>query len=127
MLFSWDFLIQGFATALSPMNLLWAAIGCLLGTLIGVLPGIGPAAGIAILMPVTTKLSHSRDHHDGGDLLRGHVRRVYDSNSRRHSRRVGLVPTVLDGYEMAKQGRAGAALGIAAISSLSLARSALWV
>lgn len=46
-------LIDGFGTALTPMNLLWAAIGVLLGTAIGVLPGIGPAMAVALLLPVT--------------------------------------------------------------------------
>ena len=49
-------LMTGFATALSPMNLLFATIGCILGTLIGVLPGLGPAAGTALLIPITFKL-----------------------------------------------------------------------
>ncbi|MFE6856399.1 tripartite tricarboxylate transporter permease, partial [Streptomyces sp. NPDC057674] len=46
-------LIDGFGTALTPMNLLWAAVGVLLGTAIGVLPGIGPAMAVALLLPVT--------------------------------------------------------------------------
>lgn len=49
-------LMTGFVTAMSPMNLLFAAIGCILGTLIGVLPGLGPAAGTALLIPLTFKL-----------------------------------------------------------------------
>jgi putative tricarboxylic transport membrane protein len=49
-------LLGGFATALSPQNLLFALIGCLLGTLIGVLPGIGPVAGVALLIPLTINL-----------------------------------------------------------------------
>jgi len=49
-------LALGFATALSPMNLLLAFIGCLVGTLIGVLPGVGPIATIAMLMPLTLKV-----------------------------------------------------------------------
>ena len=44
-------LLNGFATALQPMNLLFALLGCLLGTLVGVLPGIGPSAATAILIP----------------------------------------------------------------------------
>jgi putative tricarboxylic transport membrane protein len=54
--FSWDFLFQGFVTAFSLQNLLWALVGCFIGTLVGVLPGIGPASGIAILLPLTTVL-----------------------------------------------------------------------
>jgi putative tricarboxylic transport membrane protein len=50
------FLLNGFAGALTPANLLFAFIGCVLGTMIGVLPGLGPAAGTAILIPLTFKL-----------------------------------------------------------------------
>ncbi|MGZ3614862.1 MAG: tripartite tricarboxylate transporter permease, partial [Thermodesulfobacteriota bacterium] len=57
MLFSWDYLLQGFGTALSLQNLLYAFIGCMIGTLIGVLPGIGPSSGIAILLPLTAVLA----------------------------------------------------------------------
>src|SRR5919106_4363926 len=46
-------LLNGFATALTPVNLLWAALGVLLGTAVGVLPGIGPAMAVALLLPVT--------------------------------------------------------------------------
>src|ERR687891_2652361 len=46
-------LLDGFGTALTPVNLLWAAVGVLLGTAIGVLPGIGPAMAVALLLPVT--------------------------------------------------------------------------
>jgi putative tricarboxylic transport membrane protein len=49
-------LMMGFAGALTPMNLTFALIGCVLGTLIGVLPGVGPAAGTAILIPLTFQL-----------------------------------------------------------------------
>ena len=56
MLFSWELLGQGFASALTPYNLLFALIGSLIGTLVGVLPGIGPTSGIAILLPLTAVL-----------------------------------------------------------------------
>ena len=56
MFLSWDYLLQGFSTAISPYNLFWALAGCFMGTLIGVLPGIGPTSGIAILLPLTTVL-----------------------------------------------------------------------
>ncbi len=54
--FSWDYLMQGFAIALTWQNLFWALVGSLIGTLVGVLPGIGPSSGIAILLPLTTFL-----------------------------------------------------------------------
>ncbi len=118
MLFSWDYLLQGFMTALTPMNLLWATIGCLIGTLIGVLPGIGPSSGIAILLPLTTVLPPTSaiimmaaiyyGAMYGGSTTAIVVNIPGEASS---------VPTCLDGYEMAKQGRAGPALAISAVSS----------
>jgi putative tricarboxylic transport membrane protein len=117
-LFSWDYLLQGFVTALTPANLLWATIGCLIGTLIGVLPGIGPSSGIAILLPLTTILPPTSaiimmaaiyyGAMYGGSTTAIVVNIPGEASS---------VPTALDGYEMAKQGRAGPALAISAISS----------
>jgi putative tricarboxylic transport membrane protein len=117
-LFSWDLLLQGFASALSPANLLWATIGCFVGTLIGVLPGIGPSSGIAILLPLTTILPPTSaiimmaaiyyGAMYGGSTTAIVVNIPGEASS---------VPTAMDGYEMAKQGRAGAALGISAIAS----------
>src|SRR5512136_596184 len=116
--FSWDFLFQGFATAFSLQNLLYAFIGCMIGTLIGVLPGIGPSSGIAILLPLTAVLSPTPaiimmaaiyyGAMYGGSTTAIVVNIPGEASS---------VPTALDGYEMAKQGRAGPALGISAISS----------
>ncbi len=118
MFFSWDYLLHGFSVALSPVNLFWALVGSLLGTLIGVLPGIGPTSGIAILLPLTTVLSPTPaiimmaaiyyGAMYGGSTTAIVVNIPGESAS---------VPTCLDGYEMARQGRAGPALGIAAISS----------
>ena len=118
MLFSWDYLMQGFVTAFSLQNLLYAFIGCMIGTLIGVLPGIGPSSGIAILLPLTAVLSPTPaiimmaaiyyGAMYGGSTTAIVVNIPGEASS---------VPTALDGYEMAKQGRAGPALGIAAISS----------
>ena len=118
MLFSWDYLLQGFVTAFSLQNLLWAFIGCMIGTLIGVLPGIGPSSGIAILLPLTTVLPPTSaiimmaaiyyGAMYGGSTTAIVVNIPGEASS---------VPTAMDGYEMAKQGRAGPALGISAISS----------
>src|SRR5574341_1746445 len=118
MLFSWDYLLQGFSLALSPMNLFWALVGCLMGTLIGVLPGIGPSSGIAILLPLTTMVGPipaiimmAAIYYGamyGGSTTAIVVNIPGEASS---------VPTCIDGYELAKQGRAGPALGIAAISS----------
>jgi putative tricarboxylic transport membrane protein len=118
MLFSWDLLMQGFATALTPYHLLFALLGCVIGTLIGVLPGIGPTSGIAILLPLTTVLPPipaiimmSAIYY--GAMYGGSTTAIVVNIPGE----AASVPTALDGYELAKQGRAGPTLGIAAISS----------
>lgn len=118
MLFSFEHLLAGFGASLTPENLLWALIGCLIGTLVGVLPGIGPSSGIAILLPLTTILSPTPaiimlaaiyyGAMYGGSTTAIVVNIPGEASS---------VPTAIDGYELAKQGRAGAALAISAISS----------
>lgn len=118
MSFSFDHLIQGFATALTLQNIFWALVGCFIGTLVGVLPGIGPASGIAILLPLTTVLPPTSaiimmaaiyyGAMYGGSTTAIVVNIPGEASS---------VPTAIDGYEMAKQGRAGPALAICAISS----------
>src|SRR5574341_1291823 len=118
MLFSWDYLLQGFSLALSPTNLLWALLGCLMGTLIGVLPGIGPASGIAILLPMTTMIPPTSGIIMMAAIYYG---AMYGGSTTAIVVNIpgeaSSVPTAIDGYEMAKQGRAGPALGISAISS----------
>ncbi len=110
--------IQGFSVATQPMNLLYAFIGCVLGTLIGVLPGLGPAAGTAILIPVTFSLDPI-----GGIIMLAAIYYGAMYGGTITSVLVNVpgeaasVITCLDGYQMAKQGRAGPALGIAAIGS----------
>jgi putative tricarboxylic transport membrane protein len=116
--FSFDYLIQGFVTALSFQNLFWALVGCLVGTLVGVLPGIGPVSGIAILLPLTTVLPPTSaiimmaaiyyGAMYGGSTTAIVVNIPGEASS---------VPTAMDGYEMAKQGKAGPALAISAIGS----------
>ena len=79
----------GFGVAFTPINLMYAFIGCLLGTLIGVLPGIGPMTGIALLIPITFGLNPDlRDHLDGGNLLRRDVRRLDHFDFGQHARRI---------------------------------------
>ena len=111
-------LLNGLAAASTGQNLLFAIGGCFLGTLIGVLPGVGPAAGTAILIPLTFKL----DATAGiimlcaiyyGAMYGGTITSVLINVPGE----AASVVTCLDGYEMAKQGRAGTALGIAAIGS----------
>ena len=118
MLFSWDLLLTGFADALSWSNLFWALVGCLVGTLIGVLPGIGPSAGIAILLPMTTMIPPTSGIIMMAAIYYG---AMYGGSTTAIVVNIpgeaSSVPTAIDGYEMAKQGRAGAALGISAISS----------
>src|SRR5512138_1650240 len=116
--FSWGYLFQGFATALSLQNILWALVGCLVGTLVGVLPGIGPVTGIAILLPLTTVLPPTSaiimmaaiyyGAMYGGSTTAIVVNIPGEASS---------VPTAMDGYVLAKQGKAGPALAIAAIAS----------
>jgi putative tricarboxylic transport membrane protein len=111
-------LMSGFAAALSWQNLLFAFVGCVLGTLIGVLPGLGPAAGTAILIPVTFKLDPtgaiimlSAIYY--GAMYGGTITSVLINVPGE----AASVVTCIDGYQMARQGRAGTALGIAAIGS----------
>jgi len=118
MLFSWDLLFQGFATALTPYNIFFAFLGCLIGTLVGVLPGIGPTSGIAILLPLTTVLPPIPAIIMMAAIYYG---AMYGGSTTAIVVNIpgeaASVPTALDGYELAKQGRAGPALGIAAIGS----------
>jgi putative tricarboxylic transport membrane protein len=118
MLFSWDLLLQGFAIALTPSNLFFAFIGCMIGTLVGVLPGIGPTSGIAILLPLTTVLPPTPAIIMMAAIYYG---AMYGGSTTAIVVNIpgeaASVPTALDGYELAKQGRAGPALGVAAIGS----------
>jgi putative tricarboxylic transport membrane protein len=112
-------LALGFAVALSPLNIALCFIGCLLGTLVGVLPGIGPIATIAILLPITFGL----DPASALIMLAGiYYGAQYGGSTTAILLKIpgetSAVVTALDGHEMAKQGRAGIALGIAAIGSL---------
>ena len=115
---SFQLLMGGFATALQPVNLLYAFLGCTLGTLIGVLPGVGPAAGTAILIPVTVVLDPT-----GAIIMLASIYygAMYGGTITSVLLNVpgeaASVVTCLDGYQMAKQGRAGPALAIAAIGS----------
>ena len=111
-------LLAGFAMALTPANILYAVIGCFLGNLIGVLPGIGPAGGMAMLLPVTFQLPTA-----GAIIMLAGI--YYGSQYGGTITSVlmnipgeaSTVVTCFDGYPMAKQGRAGVALSIAAIGS----------
>ena len=111
-------LALGFGVALSPFNLMMCLLGVVLGTLIGVLPGVGPVATIAMLLPITFNLDpigalimlagiyYGAQY--GGSTTAILVNLPGESSS---------VVTCLDGYQMARQGRAGPALATAAIGS----------
>ena len=111
-------LMSGFAAALTPMNLGFALIGAVLGTLVGVLPGIGPTSGIAILLPLTAVLPPTPAIIMLAAIYYG---AMYGGSTTailvNIPGEVASVVTTLDGYQMARQGRAGPALAIAAISS----------
>jgi putative tricarboxylic transport membrane protein len=111
-------LMQGFAVALTPVNLMWCFVGCFLGTVIGILPGLGPAATIAMLLPLTFKMPAT----SAVIMLAGiYYGAKYGGSTTSILLNVpgesASVVTCLDGYQMARNGRAGAALGIAAIAS----------
>ena len=111
-------LATGFSAAATPANLLFCLIGCLLGTLIGVLPGIGPIATIAMLLPVTYGLDPLAalimlagiyyGAQYGGSTTAILVNLPGETSS---------VITCIEGYKMARRGRAGAALTVAALGS----------
>jgi putative tricarboxylic transport membrane protein len=111
-------LFAGFATAISPVNLLMALLGALLGTLVGVLPGLGPTSALAILIPLTAVLPPSAAIIMMAGIYYG---AQYGGSTTaillNIPGEVCSVPTTLDGYPLARQGRGGPALGIAAIGS----------
>ncbi len=111
-------LYNGFLISLSPVNLLYCFIGVLLGTLIGVLPGIGPGAAIALLLPTTFRVSPV----SAIIMLAGiYYGAMYGGSTTSILVNIpgeaASVVTCLDGYQMARRGRAGPALGIAAFGS----------
>jgi putative tricarboxylic transport membrane protein len=110
--------VTGFSIALTPINLLMCLAGCFIGTLIGVLPGIGPTATIAILLPVTFTLSPATaiimlSGIYYGAMYGGSTTSILVNIPGESASAV----TCIDGYQMARQGRAGRALGIAAFGS----------
>ncbi|GAB1576542.1 tripartite tricarboxylate transporter permease [Bordetella petrii] len=113
-----EHLSLGFSVAFTPENLLYALLGCILGTLVGVLPGLGPVPTIAMLLPITYVLPPVA----GLIMLAG----IYYGTQYGGSTTAILVNlpgetsavvTVLDGHQMARNGRAGAALSLAAVGS----------
>ena len=113
-----EHLMSGFAVALSWQSLFYCFIGCLWGTIVGVLPGLGPLAGMVLLLPLTFGL----DPANGIIMLTGiFYGAMYGGSTTSILVRIpgeaASVVTCIDGYEMARQGRAGPALMIAAVGS----------
>lgn len=111
-------LLQGFAVALSPINLLFAFLGAVIGTIIGILPGIGPLGTMALLLSITYGL----DPVTGMILFAGiYFGAMYGGSTSSILLNIpgeaASVVTSLEGYQMARNGRAGAALAVAAVGS----------
>lgn len=114
----WENLLQGFAVSLTAFNIWCCFAGVLVGTLVGVLPGLGPTATIALLLPLTFK----QDAISAIIMLAGiYYGAQYGGSTTSILVNIpgeaSSVVTALDGYQMARQGRAGPALGIAAFGS----------
>jgi len=117
---AWSSLLNGFASALTPYNLLFALIGSIAGTLVGVLPGLGPTAAIAMLLPLASHLDPAPaiimmaaiyyGAMYGGSTTSILVNIPGEASS---------VPTAIEGYQLNLQGRGGPALGISAIASFA--------
>ncbi|MFL6797773.1 MAG: tripartite tricarboxylate transporter permease [Xanthobacteraceae bacterium] len=111
-------LLNGFAVALTPMNLLWCLIGTTLGTAIGVLPGLGPALTIALLLPITFKVEPTAAFILFAGIYYG---AMYGGSTTsillNTPGESASIVTALEGNRMARNGRGGAALATAAIGS----------
>ena len=111
-------LLNGLAVALQAQNVVYCFLGCLVGTLVGVLPGIGPTGALALLLPITFQFDPI-----GAVIMMSGIAYGAQYGSSTTAILVNLpgeassVITCLDGYEMARQGRAGPALGMAAMGS----------
>ncbi len=113
-----NLLMQGFETALTPINLLWALVGCTIGTAVGVLPGIGPATAVAMLLPITLKVEPTASMIFFAGIYYG---AMYGGSTTsillNTPGEAASMVTAMEGNRMAKSGRAGAALATAAIGS----------
>jgi TctA family transporter len=113
-----DNLALGLSVAVTPTNLLWCFLGAVIGTAIGVLPGVGPVATLALLLPLTYHLTP-----EGALIMLAGIYYGAQYGGSTTAILVNLpgessaVVTCLDGYQMARQGRAGPALAIAALGS----------
>ncbi len=111
-------LLQGFVTAGTPINLLWAFLGCALGTAIGVLPGLGPAVTVAMLLPITAQVEPTASMIFFAGIYYG---AMYGGSTTsillNTPGETGTMVTALEGFKMARSGQAGAALATSAIGS----------
>jgi putative tricarboxylic transport membrane protein len=110
-------LLNGFASAFTPMNLFWVAVGVVIGTLVGILPGLGPPATLAILLPVTISLPPTT----GLIMMAGiyHGAKFAGATTSILLNIPGETSSVvlcLDGHPLALKGRAGPAMGMSAIA-----------
>ena len=114
----WNHLLGGFATVGTPINMLWAFIGCAVGTAVGVLPGIGPAVAVAMLLPITSQVDVTASMIFFAGIYYG---AMYGGSTTsillNTPGETGSMVTAMEGNKMAKSGRAGAALATAAIGS----------
>jgi putative tricarboxylic transport membrane protein len=114
----WSLLAGGFATAATPINLMWAFLGCVIGTAIGVLPGLGPAVTVAMLLPITAQVEPTASMIFFAGIYYG---AMYGGSTTsillNTPGETGTMVTALEGFKMAKAGRAGAALATSAIGS----------
>jgi putative tricarboxylic transport membrane protein len=121
-----NYLMQGFSVALQPSNLYICLIGVAVGTLVGVLPGLGPVASMALLLPLTYSLGPTGALIMFAGIYYG---AMYGGSTTSILLNIpgeaASVMTCLDGHEMAKQGRAGPALGIAAFGSFIAGTAAI--
>src|SRR5215217_8466050 len=115
---TFQLLLDGFATALTPVNLLYAVIGVVLGTAVGVLPGIGPAMTVALLLPLTYDLEPTSAFIMFAGIYYG---AMYGGSTTaillNTPGESGSIVTAIDGHEMARKGRGAQALATAAIGS----------
>lgn len=114
----WDHLLLGFSIAVTPTNLLFVTIGAFIGMIVGIIPGFGPSAGIAILLPLTFSLNPTTAiimlagiYY--GSMYGGTITSILINTPGESA----TVASTLDGYPLAKQGRAGPALVMQAVAS----------
>ncbi|OXM87476.1 tripartite tricarboxylate transporter permease [Paenibacillus rigui] len=125
---TFEYLLHGLGTAMQWHNLVFVFFGVLIGTVVGVLPGIGPMSGVALLIPITATMTSGLSPEEAATssiiLLAGvYYGAMYGGSTTsillNTPGESSSVVTTLDGYQMAKQGRAGAALAISAIGSFA--------